>query len=105
MSGPPPATTTEAFLLAKLANMKSILRNVHGARAARLDQVEARIRRESSVTAYACQLNDGRRDAAAVADQVVAYCEVDDQSRPAARACVLSYLECFAEVARHRGQM
>ena len=89
------AYTTEDFLRSKLSNMKEAL-SKHGANSERLDQMEARIRSEQSITAYACKLNDGR-DHNALADKLVGFCEVPAKKREAAMKCVLSYLICFAE--------
>ena len=90
------AFTTEGFLRSKLGNMKTKLRS-HGASAEKLEQMEAHIRQQDSLTAYACQLNEQGRDFVALADKLLGFCEVPAKHQPAARKCVVSYLICFAE--------
>ena len=91
------AYTTEDFLRSKLSNMKEVLLTKHGASSERLDQMEKRIRSEQSITAYACKLNDPRRDHNILADKLVGFCEVPAKKREAAMKCILTYLICFAE--------
>ena len=90
------AYTTENFLTSKLCNMKAVLLDKHGASSDQLDQLEARIRREESITAFACKLNDGR-DVGSVADRLVRFCDIPENRQVGARQCILAYLVCFAE--------